>query len=255
MIFENYAKYYDLIYSDKNYQSEADYICKILLENLKEKNLNSILDVGCGSGKHLNYISKSLKCNAVGIDPSEEMIKIAKENFEGKSISFHTKSGQDFHFDINFDVILSLFHVFSYQINKSDLVKYLNNIEKHLSKRGLFIFDFWFKNAVEEQIPELRVKKFENEEFDIIRIATPECHFNKQIVKVNYDIFINQKNIDDRFDKISETHVMKYFSLEDIIKLLNQHNFKVIKFEEFLTKSAPNKNTWGVCCIAEKNEN
>ena len=92
MIFENYAKYYDLIYSDKDYELESKYICNLLSEYNKDLKISNILDVGCGSGKHLHYISKNLECSAIGIDPSEEMIKIAKLNYENESLKFNLAS-------------------------------------------------------------------------------------------------------------------------------------------------------------------
>ena len=48
----NYSKVYDILYSKKNYKLEVNYIIK-LLNKFKLK--KSILDLGCGTGKHLSY--------------------------------------------------------------------------------------------------------------------------------------------------------------------------------------------------------
>lgn len=43
-------------------------------------NFNSLLDIGCGTGSLLNYISSDMNISQLyGIDPSENMIKIAKK--------------------------------------------------------------------------------------------------------------------------------------------------------------------------------
>ena len=48
--FNRYAEYYDLIYHNKNYIKEADFIDMIIRKNnLTSK---SICDLGCGTGKY-----------------------------------------------------------------------------------------------------------------------------------------------------------------------------------------------------------
>ncbi len=49
------------------------------------KNCKKILDVGCGSGRHLKFI-KNLGKEVVGLDFSEEMIKNARKVFDGKLV-------------------------------------------------------------------------------------------------------------------------------------------------------------------------
>jgi len=56
-----------------------------------------ILDVGCGSGIHLNYLSKKYPAvkELVGIDLSKEMIAIAESSSSGKSSAKYFVSGMD----------------------------------------------------------------------------------------------------------------------------------------------------------------
>ena len=48
--------------------------------------------------------------NITGIDLSEDMIKIAKQN-ENDNLKFFTKDARDFDLNKEFDVVMSLFHV------------------------------------------------------------------------------------------------------------------------------------------------
>ena len=50
----NFDKYYDLIFLNKNYKKEVLYI----LKKIKKIKVSKILDVGCGTGTHINLISK-----------------------------------------------------------------------------------------------------------------------------------------------------------------------------------------------------
>ena len=60
--------------------SEIDY-CKSYIDEFVDKLLGKrVLDVGCGAGQITNYIAqKGIDC--IGIDFSEELLKIARQNF------------------------------------------------------------------------------------------------------------------------------------------------------------------------------
>lgn len=252
MIFQDYSKFYNLLYSDKDYKKESEYILSKIEEYLPEKHENiSLLDIGCGTGKHLKFLKPKFS-KAVGIDPSKSMIKIAKLENKKKSINFKIASAQNLQLKTKFDVIVSLFHVFSYQNNHSDLNSYILNIHKHLKPNGIFIFDFWFEKAVIFQKPEIRVKKIEDSNFKITRISTPIHDKKNKTVDVIFDIFVQNKLKNDRLKYMCETHKMKYFNTKNVEKVLSDFGFKVLKFEEPVSGNLPNKDTWGVCCVAKK---
>ena len=56
MNFNIYSKYYDLLYKDKNYQQEAEYVFDSLSSFYPPKphscKIHEILELGCGSGNH-----------------------------------------------------------------------------------------------------------------------------------------------------------------------------------------------------------
>ena len=47
-MFEDYAKYYNLLYQDKNYAEETDFVLGLLTND--NRALHSLLDLGCGTG-------------------------------------------------------------------------------------------------------------------------------------------------------------------------------------------------------------
>ena len=65
----SFAKYFDKIYHDKNYESECKFIIKILkhFQNSKSK---TILDLGCGTGNHGLILARK-NFGVVGIDKSK----------------------------------------------------------------------------------------------------------------------------------------------------------------------------------------
>lgn len=246
--FDFYSDYYDLLYKDKNYNHEVDYLENIIKSfNIQDK---TILDLGCGTGSHAaHFIERGYEI--YGVEPSEKMCEIAMR----KGINIYQNDIASFSINRKFKIITALFHVFSYLTENDVINSSLLNIKRHMDIEGIFIFDFWYLPAVLELKPETRIKRIENDFLKITRIAEPVVHFDKNIVDVNYEVLIEDLN-SERIIKINETHKMRYFSLPEIEYYLNNNGFKVINFEAWLTKEKPSENTWGVtsiCKLSDKN--
>ncbi|WP_148784928.1 class I SAM-dependent DNA methyltransferase, partial [Campylobacter concisus] len=180
-----YSKYYDLLYEDKNYFDEVEYIDFLIKKNCQSA--KTLLDMGCGTGKHAELLcEKGYKVH--GIDLSEGMLKVANKRKIGKEdrLDFSHSSIQNLNIDKKFDVITSLFHVMSYQNTNSELLKAFEVAKKHLNTHGIFIFDFWYGPAVLTDLPMVRIKRLENKNIKITRLAELIIHSKKNIVDVNY---------------------------------------------------------------------
>lgn len=245
-VFENYSDYYDLLYRDKNYAEEVDYVLGLINKFISPA--ATLLDIGCGTGKHAAlFATKGLTVS--GLDLSEKMLYQARANYP--QINFYHADARSFTINQQFDVITSLFHVASYQTTNQDIQKYLLTINKHLNDNGVFVFDFWYAPAVFNDKPVVRLKKLENEKLEIFRIAEPVMHQNANIVDVNYQILIKDKQT-NLVETLNEKHVMRYFSLPEISYLLESNGFTVINTYKWLTNNQPDGNSWSVCVIARK---
>lgn len=74
MVFNEYASYYDLLYRDKDYESEAAYINSLLQKYRPDA--KSILELGCGTGRHASLLAEQ-GYHVLGLDQSEEMLECA----------------------------------------------------------------------------------------------------------------------------------------------------------------------------------
>ncbi len=141
-IFENYAAYYDLLYQDKDYNFEVEYLDSLIKKY--RPGSNTIFEMGCGTGRHAVFLAKK-GYKLHGVDFSKKMVSIANENIEkNKSIndklSFSYGDIRSVRINKKFDVALSLFHVISYQLTNNDLKNAFLTALHHLNKNGLFIF-------------------------------------------------------------------------------------------------------------------
>ncbi len=85
-------------------QKEAS---KKLLELLSIKKTDDVLDLGCGPGHITREIRAITLGKVVGIDPSEGMIKKAREKNKDLDITFEIKSAEELDYIEEFDVIFS----------------------------------------------------------------------------------------------------------------------------------------------------
>ncbi len=253
-VFGDYSQYYDLLYNNKDYNNEAEYISKLIKDH--KSGAENLLELGCGTGKH----AELLACkgfSVTGVDLSENMLKEAKKRKNllsakiQKKLDFYQGDITKIRINKKFDAVISLFHVISYQTTNEQLNAAFATAAEHLRKGGLFVFDCWYGPAVLAQMPAPRLKSFENDSMKVIRVAEPLIYPNKNTVDVNYTILI--QNIETLFTKeIKETHSMRYLFKPEIDLISEKNGFKIINTQEWLTGKDPGFDTWGVCFIGEK---
>jgi SAM-dependent methyltransferase len=247
---ETYSKYYNLLYKDKNYHEEYKYISELLEKHGNGRKKN-ILDIGCGTGKHLSYFKKD-GYTVSGVDVSENMIIEAKKYLQQEENLLCCKASE-FKFNRKFDAIISLFHVMSYQTGNDELEKTFQTISEHLIDDGLFIFDFWYGPAVLTDPPVVKIKRLEDDEVKITRITEPVMRYNENIVDVNFELIIEDKN-SSLFKKIYETHKMRYLFLPELNLMLNNNNLKIICSLKWNTYIELSTNSWYGIIVCRKYE-
>jgi ubiquinone/menaquinone biosynthesis C-methylase UbiE len=136
------AKYYDQIYHWKDYRKEAIKVERII-NRYKRSSGNTLLDVACGTGKHISYLRKEFSC--VGIDVSAEMLAVAKKNLPG--IRFVQGNMVDFDLGKQFDVVLCLFSSIGHLQTRYAVRKAVANFARHMKKGGVLIVEPWIRKS------------------------------------------------------------------------------------------------------------
>lgn len=250
--FQNYARFYDLLYAQKDYGLEANYVLETLRH--REPGLQSILELGCGTGGHARaFASQGL--DVFGIDISPEMIELARSKFDDHSGqgSFSCAVGNICNFQSGriFDVAVSLFHVMSYLTTNQAFVAALSNAASQIGAGGQFLFDVWHKEAVLAQRPEPRIRKISDARLSISRQATPILEADRDCVRINYDVVCEDLE-KGQTEKFSEQHVMRYFSPDDIARFAEEAGFKVLESHELITRKPADDTTWAIAYLLQK---
>ncbi len=250
-VFETYARYYNLLYADKDYQAEARYVADKLGGVSRSE---SILDLGCGTGAHAHALAHQ-GFEVWGVDMSDAMLRAAQARrdtaLEPTRSRMHFIRGDLREVRLNraFSHVTCLFHAMSYQCSNQDLKAAFATASQHLAPGGRFLFDVWYGPAVLSQRPEVRVKRVEDDSVAITRIAEPTIRWDLNVVDVDYELWIKDKAT-GAAEHLRETHQMRYLFHGEIAELMNQVGLTLSGAEEYLTGRVPNGQTWSVCYVA-----
>lgn len=250
-VFQAYANVYDSLYSDKDYETECDFLEKIF-RRFDLEDVEGILDLGCGTGGHAIPLAQR-GYKVFGIDRSARMLTIAHKKAKDAGLpdksQFQVANIQDFKLDKTFDVAISMFAVLSYQITNDELFSTIRAARKHVKTGGLFIADFWYGPAVLSQRPEERVLNVRNGNDRIIRIVKPDMDTQKNIVTVNYDII--RLSGDRVVEEIEEKHSMRFIFKPEIEFYLKKAGFSLVHFCPFSNlEKKVSEATWNVVAIS-----
>jgi SAM-dependent methyltransferase len=208
----------------------------------------SILEMGCGTGAHAELLARQ-GYKVHGIDSSEEMLKRAEKRLEripnelNTQLEFSKGDIRTIRLGRQFDVVLSLFHVMSYQTENEDFLSAILTAKAHLKPNGIFIFDCWYGPAVLSEGPSSRLKRLSDDKIDVVRFAEPVMHPNENIVDVNYQVFITQK-VDKSVSELQEIHKMRYLFRPEIEFFISNTGFQVSTHKEWMSNRQPSCDTW-----------
>ena len=209
-MYKELAKYYDLIYSWKDYKKEAIRITKLIKKYIISDG-NKLLDVGCGTGKHLQYFKDKLSCT--GIDLNKEIINVAKTNVS--DVSFTQADMINLDLSETFDVIICLFSSIGYVKTYDNLEKTIVNFSKHLKSGGVVIIEPWFTKS-KYWVGKPGMTTYEGEDIKIARVNTTSLENDLSVMEMHY--LIAEKDKDVKY--FTDTHELGLFEIDRFLEVL-----------------------------------
>ena len=248
MAFSEYSDFYDLYYAEKDYSAEADFVLNLASRfGVKPQNL---LDMGCGTGRHLEeFVKRGLKCD--GFDLSTEMLSQASKRLAGTDVDLSEGNITDFENRKQYDLVVAMFAVMGYLTDNESLLAGLRTAYKHLRPEGVFIFDGWFGPAVLAQQPEERCHEYQDGQDTVVRKVTPFLDAIRQTVTVHYDVSINRNG--QIIKQIEEDHVMRYMFVQEMALLVQTAGLNLVHYCPFLEADGQlSADTWNVTFVARR---
>jgi SAM-dependent methyltransferase len=137
-VFKRSARLYDLFYDWKDYEEEARRLRELIAGACPHA--RSLLDVACGTGRHLEYLRRHY--DAEGLDLNAELLEIAAER--NPETPFHQADMVNFSLPRDFDVVTCLFSSIGYVNGLEGMHQAISNMAKHVRAGGVLILEPWF---------------------------------------------------------------------------------------------------------------
>jgi ubiquinone/menaquinone biosynthesis C-methylase UbiE len=133
------AKYYDRIYSFKDYGGEVARLLDFIRQH-KRSTGSRLLDVACGTGRHIEHLAKSFEVE--GLDVSCELLDVARQR--NPATAFHEGDMRSFRLNSTYDIVTCLFSSIGYMTSIDDLQCAVGTMAQHLVPGGVLLVEPWF---------------------------------------------------------------------------------------------------------------
>ncbi len=134
-----FALCYDRVMQSIDYKKWAGYVDQILKRYHCPG--NSVLDIACGTGKFLDFLSRHGYSGA-GMDISSSMLERARELYtSNNSLEFFQGDIRTISVSRQYDAVICLHDSMNYLTSYEDISDVLHSVYSTLLPRGLFIFD------------------------------------------------------------------------------------------------------------------
>ncbi len=134
-MYDKSAEFYDAIYSWKDYATEVNRLRGVLAA--RGISSGTLLDVACGTGKHLSLLTPHFR--AEGVELAPRMAEIARGRLPGTPI--HEGDMRSFHLERHFDVVTCLFSSIGYMTELENLHEAIANMARH---GRVLVVEPWF---------------------------------------------------------------------------------------------------------------
>lgn len=209
--YENFSKVYDLFNDEMPYNLWLDII------KYYGENVNSILDIGSGTGTVLNALKVPRK---VGIDNSLTMVEIARE--KDPTSEYFCDDMTQFDLSESFDMIIATADVLNYAKDVTAFGDVLQNAYKHLNKGGIFIFDVHTEYKMKTDFNYELYSDSNDDVFYTWQTIPGEAELS---VWHELTFFIKVQN--DLYEKFEETHYQQTYKHSDILQLADEAGFTI----------------------------
>jgi SAM-dependent methyltransferase len=236
------ATIYDRMMSHVNYKQWAGYTRNLF--SYYPAPVESIYDISCGTGRLLPYL-KSKKIRVFGSDLSIPMLRIVKNNSNGRKIPvFCSDARQLATKPCRFDVVLMLYDSMNYIIEENEVVRLLGNVAECLRDNGLFLFDVVTIKGCRDHFD----KYYESDSFDNVTYVRRSWFARKE--NIQYNKFI----ISREGKTFTELHCQKIRSEKEWVELISNSPFEIINFYDNFSYRPAHKNSERIHILCKKNE-
>lgn len=132
------ARWYDAFYRESDYAWEAAELTRLI--RARRPGATTLLDVGCGSGRHLGHLHAAFSCTGVDVDASA--LALARSRLP-REVRLQRADMTTLDLGRRFDAVTCLFSAIGYAATLSKLRETVSRLAGHLAPGGVLVVEPW----------------------------------------------------------------------------------------------------------------
>lgn len=209
-MFRATADLYDYFYDalDKDYRWEAQRVLE-LARGVSGRRPKSVLDVACGTGRHLEVFARARTRDCVGVDIDYGMLRVAASRCP--AVPLLRADMQRFALNCRFDLVTCLFSSVAYNLTLAGLRRSVQTMARHVVPGGVLAVEPWYE-ASEWDVGHLAVLSVDRPDVKAARISRSSRR--RDISILDFDYLIAD---DEGTRAYHERHELRLFAFDQYV--------------------------------------
>lgn len=239
-----FASVYDVFMEDVPYDKWYHFIKM----HLSDQDVHTVCELGCGTGQMTTRFAKDGK-TVIGLDVSPDMLMIAQDRaYENEvSIFYSMQDITKFELGRPVDFIFSCCDSLNYILTEHDLFNTFKQVNAYLSQDKLFIFDLNTEYKYKELLGEQTFADCKEKGAYIWN-----NYYDEETGINEYEVHFFIRTSGNLYERTTEVHKQRAYSVECVRALLSQAGFKVLHIYDNYTMKAAHPFSERVTYIAKK---
>ena len=260
--YTGFAQVYDSFMDNIPYEEWSRYLVGLLKEYGVLDGL--VLELGCGTGNITEELAKQ-GYDMIGIDNSLDMLSIAmekkseylEEEDKRASILYLKQDMREFELYGTVRAVVSICDSMNYIMSEEDLLKVFKLVNNYLDTRGLFIFDL---NTIYKYETILANNTIAENREDCSFIWDNYYYSEERVNEYALSIYVRDRELEEEceeeglFKRYDETHYQKAYSLDTIIRLLEEAGMEFVTAYDAFTREAVKPDSERIYVIAREQQ-
>lgn len=247
MSYTDFAKYYDILTDNVDYNDIAFYYSDILQEYGSKK--GKLLDLGCGTGNLTARLERLGFSDITGCDLSQDMLNLAKKKSE--RIKWLRVDMRDLPFENEFDAVIATLDSINHLKDEKAIDQAFDGIYKSLKKGGIFAADlntpYKHQNILADN-----VFTFDYEDEGLYCVWENRNIQGDPLDRIDMFLEFFELLEDGNYKRSSDSLSEIALSPEMIMEMLIRSGFQVLECSEYLTGEDLEESSEKFTVIAKK---